>query len=68
MSMTGVIKSIEYEALREVHAHEIAGINWDPIDFSTLGDKHVIVEDNEADRMALKDCLKEWAYGVPRRN
>ena len=29
------------------------------IDCSTLGDKHVIVADNEADRMALKDCLKE---------
>ena len=31
----------------------------EPIDCSTLGDKPVIVADNEADRLALKDCLKE---------
>ena len=30
----------------------------EPIDCSTLGDKHVIVADNEADRQALRDCFK----------
>lgn len=30
----------------------------EPIDCSTLGDEPVIVADNEAEKMALKDCLK----------
>ena len=59
MNMADVIKSIEHEAFREVQAHEIAGRNGEHIDCSTLGDKPVIVADNEADRQALKDCLKE---------
>lgn len=33
--------------------------NGEPIDCSTLGDEPVIVADNEAEKMALKDCLKE---------
>lgn len=59
MSMAEVIKSIEREALREVQSREIGGLNGEPIDCSTLGDKPVIVADNEADRQALKDCFKE---------
>ena len=58
MSIADVIKSIEYEAFREVQAHEIAGRNGEHIDCSTLGDKPVIVADNEADRQALRDCFK----------
>ena len=56
--MADVIKSIEHEAFREVQAHEIAGRNGEHIDCSTLGDKPVIVADNEADRQALRDCFK----------
>lgn len=59
MSMAEVIKSIEYEALREAQSHEIGGLNGEPIDCSALGDKPVIVVDNEADRQALRDCFKE---------
>lgn len=59
MSMADVIKSIEREALREVQSREISGLNGEPIDCSTLGDKPVIVADNEADRQALKECFKE---------
>lgn len=59
MSMAEVIKSIECEALREVQSREISGLNGEPIDCSTLGDKPVIVADNEADRQALKECFKE---------
>lgn len=59
MSMAEVIKSIEREALREVQSREISGLNGEPIDCSTLGDKPVIVADNEADRQALKDCFRE---------
>ena len=59
MSIADVIKSIEYEAFREVQAHEIAGGNGEPIDCSTLEDEPVIVADNEADRQALRDCFKE---------
>ena len=59
MSIADVIKSIEYEAFREVQAHEIAGRNGEPIDCSTLEDEPVIVADNEADRKALRDCFKE---------
>lgn len=59
MSMAEVIKSIEREALREVQSREIGGLNGEPIDCSTLGDKPVIVADNEADRQALKECFKE---------
>ena len=59
MSIADVIKSIEYEAFREVQAHEIAGRNVEPIDCSTLEDEPVIVADNEADRQALRDCFKE---------
>ena len=58
MNMADVIKSIEHEAFREVQAHEIAGRNGEHIDCSTLGDKPVIVADNEADRQALRDCFK----------
>lgn len=57
--MAEVIKSIECEALREAQSHEIGGLNGKPIDCSTLGDKPVIVADNEADRQALKECFKE---------
>ena len=56
--MADVIKSIEHEAFREVQAHEIAGRNGEHIDCSTLGDKTVIVADNEADRQAFRDCFK----------
>nr|DAY44975.1 MAG TPA: hypothetical protein [Caudoviricetes sp.] len=59
MSMAEVIKSIECEALREVQSREISSLNGEPIDCSTLGDKPVIVADNEADRQALKECFKE---------
>ena len=59
MNIADVIKSIEREAFIKVQAHEITGKNGEPIDCSTLGDKPVIVADNEADMMALKDCLKE---------
>lgn len=59
MSMAEVIKSIECEALREAQSHEIGGLNSKPIDCSTLGDKPVIVADNETDRQALRDCFKE---------
>ena len=68
MNIADVIKSIEREAFIKVQAHEITGKNGEHIDCSTLEDEPVIVADNEADRMALKDCLKERAYGVPRRN
>ena len=68
MSMAEVIKSIEREALREAQSHEIGGRNGEPIDCSTLGDKPVIVADNEADRQALRDCFKEREYGAPKRN
>lgn len=50
MSMAEVIKSIEREALREAQSREIGGRNGEPIDCSTLGDKPVIVADNEADK------------------
>ena len=59
MSIADVIKSIEYEAFREVQVHEIAGRNGEPIDCSALEDEPVIVADNEADRQALRDCFKE---------
>lgn len=59
MSMAEVIKSIEREALREAQSHEIGGRNGELIDCSALGDKPVIVADNEADRQALKECFKE---------
>ena len=59
MSIADVIKSIEYEAFREVQAHEIAGRNGEPIDCYTLGDEPVIVADNEEDRMLFRDCFKE---------
>lgn len=59
INIADVIKSIEREAFREVQAHEIAGINGEPIDCSALGDEPVIVADNEADRQVLRDCLKE---------
>lgn len=59
MSMAEVIKPIEREALREVQSRELSGLNGEPIDCSTLGDKPVIVADNEADRQALKECFKE---------
>lgn len=59
MSIAEVIKSIEYEALREAQSHEISGRNGKRIDCSTLEDEPVIVADNEADRQALKDCFKE---------
>lgn len=59
MSMAEVIKSIEREALREAQSHEIGGLNGEPIGCSTLEDEPVIVADNEADRQALRDCLKE---------
>nr|DAI23748.1 MAG TPA: hypothetical protein [Caudoviricetes sp.] len=59
MSMAEVIKSIEREAFRKAQSHEIGGRNGEPIDCSTLGDKPVIVADNEADRQTLKDCFKE---------
>ena len=58
MNIADLIKSIECEAFREVQAHEIAGRNGEHIDCSTLGDKPVIVADNEADRQALRDCFK----------
>lgn len=50
MSMAEVIKSIERETLREAQSQEIGGRNGEPIDCSTLGDKPVIVADNEADK------------------
>lgn len=58
MSMAEVIKSLEREVFREVQSHEIGGRNGEPIDCSTLDDEPVIVEDNEADRKALRDCFK----------
>lgn len=57
--MADVIKSIEHEVFREVQSIEIGGLNWKSIDCYTLGDKPVIVADNEADRQALRDCFKE---------
>ena len=57
--MAEVIKSIERKAFREVQSREISGLNGEPIDCSALGDKPVIVADNEADRQALKECFKE---------
>lgn len=68
MSMAEVIKSIEREALREAQTHEIGGRNGKPIDCSTLEDEPVILADIEADRQALKDCFKEWDYGVFKHN
>ena len=62
--MADVIKSIEHEAFREVQAHEIAGRNGEHIDCSTLGDKPVIVADNEADRQTLRDALGVIIYGI----
>ena len=59
MSMAEVIKSLEREAFREAQSREIGGRNGEPIDCSTLGDKPVIVADNEVDRQSLKDCFKE---------
>ena len=59
MSMAEVIKSLEREAFREIQPQKIGGRNGEYIDCSTLEDEPVIVADNEADRMALKDCLKE---------
>ena len=59
MSIADVIKSIEYEAFREVQAHEITCRNGEYIDCYTLEDEPVIVADNEADRQALRDCFKE---------
>lgn len=59
MSMAEVIKSIEREALRKAQSQEIGGLNGKPIVCSTLGDKPVIVADNETDRKALRDCFKE---------
>ena len=59
MNIADVIKSIERESFREVQAHEITGRNGKYIDCYTLEDEPVIVADNEADRMSLKDCLKE---------
>lgn len=57
MSMAEVIKSIERETLREAKSHEIGGRNGKPIDCSTLGDKPVIVADNEVDRQKLYECF-----------
>lgn len=57
MSMAEVIKSIEREALREAQSHEIGGLNGEPIDCSTLGDKPVIKADNEADRQKFYECF-----------
>lgn len=59
MSMAEVIKSIEREALREAQSHEIGGLNGEHIDCSTLEDEPVIVADNEADRLALRDCFNK---------
>ena len=59
MNIADVIKSIEREAFREVQAHEITCRNGEYIDCYTLEDEPVIAADNEADMMALKDCLKE---------
>ena len=68
MNIADVIKSIECGAFREIQPHKIGGRNGEHIDCYTLEDEPVIVADNEADRLTLKDCLKEWAYGAPRRN
>lgn len=63
MSMAEVIKSIEREALREAQSHEIGGRNGKPIDCSTLGDKPVVVADNEADRQAFRAALSQKFCG-----
>ena len=57
--MAEVIKSIECGAFREIQPQKIGGRNGEYIDCSTLEDEPVIVAYNEADRPALKDCLKE---------
>ena len=59
MNIADVIKSIEYEAFREVQAHEITGRNVETIDCSTLEDEPVIETDIEVDRQALRACFKE---------
>lgn len=59
MNIEDVIKKIERVTFREVQAHEIAGRNGEPIDCSTLEDEPVIVADNEADRLALRDCFNK---------
>lgn len=59
MSMADVISSIEKGMFREVQARENGNSNGEPIDCSTLGDKPVIVADNETDMQALRDCFKE---------
>ena len=59
MSMAEVIKSIECGEFREIQPQKIGGRNGEYIYCSTLEDEPVIVADNEADRLALKDCLKE---------
>lgn len=59
MSIADVISSIEKGMFREVQARENGNSNGEPIDCSTLGDKPVIVADNETDMQALRDCFKE---------
>lgn len=68
MSMAEVIKSIGRKALKEAQSREKGGRNGEPIDCSTLEDEPVILADIEADRQALKDCFKEWDYGVFKHN
>lgn len=58
MNITEIIKSIEHGAFRETQPNKIGGRNGEPIDCYTLEDEPVIVADNEADRQALRDCLK----------
>lgn len=59
MTMAEVIKSIEHGAFREIQPHKIGGRNGEYIDCSTLEDEPVIVADNEADRIALRDCFNK---------
>lgn len=59
MTMAEVIKSIEHGAFREIQPHKIVGRNGEHIDCSTLEDEPVIVADNEADRIALRDCFNK---------
>ena len=59
MSMAEVIKSIERGAFREIQTQKIGGRNGEYIYCSTLEDEPVIVADNEADRKALRVCLKK---------
>ena len=59
---TDIIKSIESGANREIQPHKIGGRNGEPIDCYTLEDEPVIVEDDEADRQALRDCFEGLDY------